>query len=89
MKWQACSQGLTYENNEGFIVYFDLLSGTTHLVNEVSAWLLAKLAVKPLSREQMRDYVVDQVENVSAPEAEKLVDSLIQELQSFDLIEAV
>ena len=87
MKWRSCSQGMTYDTSDGFVVYFDTGSGTTHLINEVAAWLLAELAARPLSTEQLQDRVVDQMESVSAPEIEKLVATLIQELQSFDLIE--
>ena len=89
MKWRACSQGITYDADDGFVVYFDPASGKTHLINEIAAWLLAELTASPLSIEQLQDYVVQQVESVSGPEAAKLVESLLQELQSFDLIEAV
>ncbi len=89
MKWRTCSQGMTYDAGEGLVVYFDPGSGTTHLVNEVAAWLLGELAASSLTTVQLRDRVAGQVENVSEPEVEKLVDTLIQELQSFDLIEVV
>jgi len=88
MKWQACSQGLTYDADDGFVVYFDVESGRTHLLSEVAAWLLAELAVNPLSTEQLQERVVDQVESVSKPEVEKLVEALLLELQSFDLVES-
>ena len=88
MKWQACSQGLTYDADDGFVVYFDVESGRTHLLSEVAAWLLAELAVNPLSTEQLQERVVDQVESVSEPEVEKLVEALLLKLQSFDLVES-
>ena len=88
MKWQACSQGLTYDADDGFVVYFDVESGRTHLLNEVAAWLLAELAVNTLSTEQLQERIVGQVESVSEPEVEKLVETLLLELQSFDLVES-
>ena len=88
MKWQACSQGLTYDAGDGFIVYFAVESGRTHLLSEVAAWLLAELAVNPLSTEQLQERVVDRVESVSEAEVEKLVEALLLELQSFDLVES-
>jgi len=54
MKWQACFTGLTYDADDGFVVYFDVESGRTHLLSEIAAWLLAELAVNPLSTEQLR-----------------------------------
>ena len=88
LKWRVCAQGMTYEADDSFVVYFDPASGRTHLINEVAAWLLAELASTPLTEEQLQSLVMSQVESVTDPEVEKMVDTLIQELQSFDLIEA-
>ncbi len=88
MVWRTCSHGMTYETGDGFVVYFDTASGTTHLINELAAWLLAELAARPLSTEQLQNRVFDQMERVSVPEVKKLVVSLVTELQSSDLIEA-
>ena len=89
MKWRTSSQGMTYDAGDGFIVYFDTGSGKTHLINEIAAWLLAELDTVPLSIEQLQECVLDRVESVPGPEVEDLMAALVQELQSFDLIEAI
>ena len=86
--WRACSQGITYEADDGFVVYFDTASGRTHLIKEVAAWLLSELTATPLAEEQLQSRVVSQVESVTGPEAKKLLDTIVEELQSFDLIES-
>lgn len=88
MMWRTSSRGMTYETGDGFVVYFDTASGTTHLINELAAWLLAELATCPLSTEQLQERVFEQMERVSVPEVKNLVATLIAELQSADLIEA-
>lgn len=88
MKWRVCSQGRTYDTGHSLIVYFDPSSGTTHLINEVADWLLAELAVNPLTTEQLLSRFMSHSKEITGPEAEELVNKQIQTLQSFDLIEA-
>lgn len=88
MNWRACSRGLTYSAGDGFVVYFDPGSGKTHMLSEIAAWLLEELSRHPLSHEQLKKHILQQAENVSSAEIEKITSALIQELQSFDLIEA-
>jgi hypothetical protein len=89
MKWRACSQGITYDADDGFVVYFDPDSGRTHLISEVAIWLMAELGTRPLTTEQLESRIVSQVESVTVQETEELAAALIKELQSFDLIEAI
>lgn len=88
MKWRVCSLGQTYNTGNCFVVYFDLASGGTHLINEVADWLLEELAVTPLATEQLISRFMSHSSEITGSEAEKLVNEQIQALQSFDLIEA-
>ena len=88
MKWQACSQGQTYDSGDGSVVYFDPASGKTHLINEVADWLLTELIAKPLTMEQLLALFLSLSNGISDSEAEELLQSQILTLQSFDLIEA-
>ena len=88
MKWRACSQGKTYDAGNSHVVYFDPSSGSTYMINDVAAWLLAELATNPLTTEEMINRFMSQAEDISVTEAKTLVEAQISELQSYDLIEA-
>ena len=87
--WRACTESLTYDANDSFVVYFDTASGRTHMINEVAAWLMSELVAAPLTEEELKNRVMTQVEGISSLEAQKMLSMLIVELQSFDLIEVV
>ena len=89
MKWRACSQGKTYDTGDGFIVYFDPASGNTHLISDVAAYLLAELTIGPLSTEQIQVCLAAKGVSASAADETNHISAMIQELQSFDLIEPI
>ena len=88
MKWRVCSQSRIYDAGNSHVVYFDPASGSTYMINEVADWLLAELAINPLTTEELINRFMSQAEEISGAEAKTLVEAQIRELQSYDLIEA-
>lgn len=89
MKWRTCSLGRTYEDGNCHVVYFDPASGSTFMISEVAAWLLAELAINPLSTEELIKRFISKAQDISDAEAKALVEAQISELQSYDMIEAL
>ena len=91
LRWKLSAEGKVYaRDDEPVAVYFDPGSGDTHLIDEHSAFLLDLLQAGPMTLEAMvSNILADASVTVSTAEIEVDVEDLLQELQSFDIVENV
>jgi len=88
MKWYTCSPGKIYNGNDSLAVYFDPASGDTHLLGESGIYVLELLLAQPLSTDNLMHTIAEASPELSNVEREQMLDDVLQNLQSFDLIEA-
>ena len=87
MLWHSCSDGLVYDRQEGLAVFFDSISGNTHLVDDLAIKILKLLSVSPLSSEAIKKECIDQIGHVSSIEQDQFLEGVLFELHFLDLIE--
>lgn len=87
MLWRACSEGLVFDRDEGVAVFFDPISGNTHLINDLVLKILGLLSESPLSPEVIKKNCADQMINLDSSEQDRFIDDILHELHSLDLIE--
>lgn len=87
MLWHSCSEGFFYDRNEGLAVFFDSASGNTHLVDDFALKILKILSVSPLSPEAIKKECTDQMVGMASHEQDQLIEDVLHELHSIDLIE--
>lgn len=87
MLWHACSEGLVFDRDEGVAVFFDPASGNTHLIDDFALKILRILSVSPLSPEAIKKECIDQMTDLDDSEQGQLIDNMLHELHSLDLIE--
>lgn len=87
MLWHSCSEGFFYDRNEGLTVFFDSASGNTHLVDDFALKILKILSVSPLSPEAIKKECTDQMLDLASDEQDQLIEDVLHELHSLDLIE--
>lgn len=87
MLWHSCSKGFFYDRNEGLAVFFDSASGNTHLVDDLALKILKILSVSPLSPEAIKKECTDQMVGLASHEQDLLLEDVLHELHSIDLIE--
>jgi len=87
MLWRVCSEGLVFDRDEGVAVFFDSASGNTHLINGFALKILRLLSVSPLSSELIKRECADQMVGLGCDEQDLLIEDMLNELHSLDLIE--
>jgi PqqD family protein of HPr-rel-A system len=87
MLWHSCSDGFVYDRQEGLAVFFDSISGNTHLVDDLAIKILKLLSVSPLSSESIKKECIDQIDHMSSIEQDQFLEGVLFELHSLDLIE--
>lgn len=87
MLWHSCSDGLVYDRQEGLAVFFDSVSGNTHLVDELAIKILKLLSESPLSSGAIKNKCIDQVGHIPSVDQDQLIEDVLFELHSLDLIE--
>lgn len=87
MLWHSCSDGLVYDRQEGLAVFFDKVSGNTHLVDEVAINILKVLSESPLSSSAIKNECIDHIGHISSVDQDQLIEDVLFELHSLDLIE--
>lgn len=87
MLWHACSEGLIFDRDEGAVVFFDPASGNTHLISDFALEILRILSVSPLSPEAIKKECADQMVDLDSDEQNHLIDGMLHELHTLDLIE--
>lgn len=87
MLWHSCSKGFFYDRNEGLAVFFDSASGNTHLIDDFALKILKILSASPCSPEAIKKECTDQMTDLAIYEQDQLIDDVLHELHSLDLIE--
>ena len=87
MLWHACSEGLVFDRDEGVAVFYDSASGNTHLIDDFALKILRILSISPLSPETIKKDCADQMTDLTADEQDRLIEDILHELHSLDLIE--
>jgi hypothetical protein len=85
MKWQTTSLGEFYDRGEDSVVYYDPVSGGTHLISEFAAYLIQQIADTPLSTEHIIEGLPDiAAENLPALSAS--IPEILSQLTDLDII---
>ena len=87
MAWSLSSQGRFYDCGDPLVVYFDPASGNTLLISEVAAFLLERLQAGPLSTSALAELVAQNLESAGDEDLTDTIESLLQNLESSDLVE--
>jgi PqqD family protein of HPr-rel-A system len=87
MVWSLSSQGRVYDSGDPLVVYFDPASGKTLLISEVAAFLLEKLQAGPRSTRALADLVAQNLDSAGDDGLPDVVEALLQDLESVDLVE--
>jgi PqqD family protein of HPr-rel-A system len=88
MQWRLTSPGLEYNRDEGAVIYFHPASGDTHLISELAASVLFRLATTPCSEEALVAHHADALVDFDDQEKAQLIADVLQELEQIDLIES-
>lgn len=88
MYWRLCAPGRLYDRKEGLAIYFNTASGDTHLINELAATLLGKLAPGPVSQNELLVWLSDVVVDVQPSECPSILDKILGELETLRIIES-
>ena len=87
MNWRITSPGHTYQCDESTVVYFDPMSGNTHLLSEFAGYVIQEIGRQSLTFHQIVEQVKRAVDHESIPDINAVVQRVLGELASLDLIE--
>jgi PqqD family protein of HPr-rel-A system len=87
MKWQIQSAGQTYDRGDESIIYYDPMSGGTHLISEFAGYLIQKIAGSPLSTEQVIELLSSDIDAEALTELQTAVPDILNQLAELDIIQ--
>ena len=86
MKWRNQSMGRFYEANESTVVYFDTLSGDTHLLSDFAAYIMQQIGDQPLTTAELMNRVSSGIDALDVADVNEAISSVLEELASLELL---
>jgi len=86
MKWRVESRGRIYDPGENAVVYFDTVSGDTHLLSDFAAYILDQFDEQPLTSRDLVGRVSASMETGQFPDLEEAVAGVLEELAALDVL---
>lgn len=88
MKWHSVAPGKTFEDGGEFLVFYNTGSGSTHLINELAAFVLDCLSDGPRSTDDLLSLMAEQLTDTPAEDLQSALSKVLEELSYFELVEA-
>jgi len=87
MKWRIASRGRMYDPGESTVVYFDILSGDTHLISDFAAHILNQFDDRPLTSREVVGKVSATIEPGDFSDLEGAVTGVLEQLLALDVLQ--
>ena len=87
MKWQIQSAGEIYDRGDESIIYYDPMSGGTHLISDFAGYIIQKIAANPLSTEQVIELLSSDADIEACTELQTAVPDILGQLAELEIIQ--
>lgn len=88
MIWHALSRGKTFEDGGETLVYYCMNSGSTHLINQLAAFVLELLAEGPKTSRELLNATMEGAGDATPAEVQNALGKLLEDLSAYELVEA-
>ena len=89
MTWRTTGPGQFYDAGEDFVVYFDSLSGDTHLIGAFAAFIIEQLRSQEMSLEALTERATPVTDYEESHNLREAIEEVVLELESLDIVEQV